>query len=111
MVTHDLRMCKYVDRVIQMVDGSINRIIADPADIASTAGVGFTINHIAAVFLPALFGMLWLFSTASVFLVGSGLAALSLVLSFNIPARPAPLNEVMVGHWGSIVPTKTAEEG
>ena len=85
--------------------------IADPADIAATAGVGFTINHIAAVFLPALFGMLWLFSPADVFLVGSGLAALSLVLSFNIPARPAPLNEVMVGHWGSIVPTKTAEEG
>ncbi len=27
MVTHDLRMCKYVDRVIQMVDGQINSII------------------------------------------------------------------------------------
>ena len=38
MVTHDLRMCKYVDRVIQMVDGSINRIIADPADIDVLAG-------------------------------------------------------------------------
>ncbi len=38
MVTHDLRMCKYVDRVIQMVDGTINRIIADPADIDILAG-------------------------------------------------------------------------
>ena len=27
MVTHDLRMCRYVDRVIQMVDGKISRII------------------------------------------------------------------------------------
>ena len=27
--------------------------IADPADIAPTAAVAFTINHIAAVFLPA----------------------------------------------------------
>jgi len=30
--------------------------VADPADIASTAAVGFTINHIAAVIIPAVFG-------------------------------------------------------
>ena len=29
MVTHDLRMCKYVDRVIQMVDGKINSMIEE----------------------------------------------------------------------------------
>ncbi len=34
--------------------------IADPADIAPTAAVAFTINHIAAVFLPALLGYLWI---------------------------------------------------
>ena len=28
--------------------------IADPADIAATAGVSFTINHIAAVVMPAV---------------------------------------------------------
>jgi putative ABC transport system ATP-binding protein len=33
MVTHDLRMCKYVDRVIQMVDGQISGIIDDRAAI------------------------------------------------------------------------------
>jgi putative ABC transport system ATP-binding protein len=33
MVTHDLRMCKYVDRVIQMLDGQISGIIADRAAI------------------------------------------------------------------------------
>ena len=38
MVTHDLRMCKYVDRVIQMVDGSINRIIDTQDDIELLAG-------------------------------------------------------------------------
>ena len=30
--------------------------IADPADIAPTAAMAFTINHIAAVFLPAGLG-------------------------------------------------------
>jgi putative ABC transport system ATP-binding protein len=29
MVTHDLRMCKYVDRVIQMIDGRLNQILTD----------------------------------------------------------------------------------
>ena len=35
--------------------------IADPRDIAPTAGVSFTINHIAAVFLPVLMGFVWIF--------------------------------------------------
>ncbi|MGD8849837.1 MAG: ABC transporter ATP-binding protein [Anaerolineales bacterium] len=38
MVTHDLRMMKYVDRVIQMVDGKIARVITDKADIDLLAG-------------------------------------------------------------------------
>ena len=75
--------------------------IADPADIAATAGVGFTINHIAAVFLPALLGFLWLISPPAVFLVGSVLAVLSMLLSFNVPEDPCPGNEVVHGHWGS----------
>ncbi len=70
--------------------------IADPADIASTAGVGFTINHIAAVILPAALGVVWLVSPAAVFLVGSGIAVVSLLLSMNIPTHPAPGNEVIV---------------
>ncbi len=35
--------------------------IADPADFAGTSSVAFTINHIVAVFLPAVFGLIWLF--------------------------------------------------
>jgi len=71
--------------------------IADPADIASTAGVSFTINHIAAVVLPVAFGFLWLISPAAVFLAGSAMAACSLVLAMNVPRHPQPGNEVLVG--------------
>ena len=68
--------------------------IADERDIASTAGVSFTINHIAAVFLPVVFGFLWLISPAAVFLCGAAMAGISLLLSLYIPEAPAPGNEV-----------------
>ena len=71
--------------------------IADPADIASTAGVGFTINHIAAVALPVLYGLLWVISPALVFLSGAAMAGLSLILACNVPRHPEPGNEVLVG--------------
>ncbi len=71
--------------------------IADPADIASTAGVSFTINHIAAVIIPAVLGMVWVVSPSVVFLVGAGFAACSLSLSQNVPAQPARGNEVVFG--------------
>ena len=62
--------------------------IADPADIASTAAVGFTINHIAAVIIPAVFGIIWLTSPAIVFLAGACMAAVSLILSMLVPRHP-----------------------
>ncbi len=34
MVTHDLRMCAYVDRVLQMRDGKLVKIYTTPAEIA-----------------------------------------------------------------------------
>ena len=71
--------------------------IADPADIASTAGVSFTINHIAAVIIPAVLGMVWIVSPAAVFLVGAAFAACSLSLAQNVPAEPARGNEVIFG--------------
>ncbi len=37
MVTHDLRMCKYVDKVVQMVDGKIAHIITERAEINALA--------------------------------------------------------------------------
>ncbi|MEQ8355098.1 MAG: MFS transporter [Kiloniellaceae bacterium] len=71
--------------------------IADPADIASTAGVSFTINHIAAVAIPAAFGFLWLASPAAVFLAGAAMAAGSLVMACNVPRHPRPGAEMIVG--------------
>ena len=71
--------------------------IADPADIASSAGVSFTINHIAAVFIPVVFGLVWLYSPSLVFLAGAGMAIVSLLLALNMPAKPAAGNEVLFG--------------
>ncbi|MCG9657910.1 MFS transporter [Vibrio mediterranei] len=73
--------------------------IADPADMASTAGVSFTINHIAAVVIPVTFGFIWLISPSSVFYIGAGMAAISLLLSLNIPRKPEEGNEVRVLNW------------
>ncbi|NNN48135.1 MFS transporter [Vibrio anguillarum] len=73
--------------------------IADPADMASTAGVSFTINHIAAVFIPATFGLIWLISPASVFYIGAVMALVSLLLSLNIPIKPEAGNEVRILRW------------
>ena len=71
--------------------------IADPADIASSAGVSFTINHIAAVVIPAAFGFLWLISPAAVFLLGTAMAGLSLVLARLVPEAPSPENTALIG--------------
>ena len=68
--------------------------IADPRDFASTAGVAFTINHIAAVILPAVLGLVWLHSPQIVFLCGAGFAFLSLLFSMLIPNLPEQGNEV-----------------
>lgn len=62
--------------------------IADPKDIASASAVSFTINHIAAVFLPALLGLVWLYSSSLVFIIGASIAFISLSLSFLIPRNP-----------------------
>jgi hypothetical protein len=64
--------------------------IADPADIAATSGISFTINHIAAVVLPALLGLVWVVNHSAVFLVGAVIAVGSLALSQLIPDHPLP---------------------
>jgi len=62
--------------------------IADPADMAATAGVSFTINHIAAVVLPFALGLLWVVSPSLVFIVGAVIAFASLLLSQLVPGAP-----------------------
>lgn len=68
--------------------------IADPGDIAGTAGVNFTINHIAAVAIPASFGILWLTAPELVFVLGAAMAAASLALTQWIPDDPDPDNRL-----------------
>lgn len=69
--------------------------ISDPQDIAPTAAVAFTINHIAAVFLPVLLGYLWVKSPGAVFVLASAMAVTSLVLSLMIPRHPEKGNETI----------------
>jgi len=73
--------------------------IADPADIAPTAAVAFTINHIAAVFLPALLGLLWVVSPGAVFALAAAMAMISLGLSLLIPRHPEPGNETILSKY------------
>ncbi|MDA8585645.1 MFS transporter [Rhodobacteraceae bacterium] len=69
--------------------------IADPGDIAPTAAVAFTINHIAAVFLPASMGYLWVVFPGAVFGLAAGMACVSLSLALMIPRQPEKGNETI----------------
>ncbi|MDZ7696449.1 MAG: MFS transporter [Deltaproteobacteria bacterium] len=52
--------------------------VGDPSDIAPSMAVGFTINHIAAVFLPALGGLLWMVDYRIPFFAGAFMSLISL---------------------------------
>ena len=69
--------------------------IADPGDIAPTAAVAFTINHIAAVGLPVPLGLLWLVAPGAVFWLAAGMAFVSLCLAMMIPRDPREGNETI----------------
>jgi predicted MFS family arabinose efflux permease len=62
--------------------------IAQPEDIAATAAVSFSINHIAAVVIPALLGILWVVEPSWVFYIGAAFACCSLGLALLIPLKP-----------------------
>ncbi|GIT89902.1 MFS transporter [Jannaschia pagri] len=70
--------------------------IAAPGDIAPTAAVAFTINHIAAVFLPASLGYLWLVSPTAVFGIAACMALVSLGLSILVPRHPVDGQETIL---------------
>ena len=73
--------------------------IADPTDIAATSSISFTINHIAAVILPAALGFVWVINHGAVFLVGAGIAFGSLVLTQLIPDKPQQGQETRWIQW------------
>ncbi|WP_372886913.1 MFS transporter [Shimia sp.] len=75
--------------------------IADPGDIAPTAAVAFTINHIAAVFLPVLLGLLWVVSPGAVFLLACAMALVSLGLSLMVPRHPEKGNETRLSRYAA----------
>ena len=61
--------------------------VGDPRDIAPSMAVGFTINHIAAVVLPALGGLLWMVDYRIPFLAGAGMSLMSLLAVQMIRTR------------------------
>jgi hypothetical protein len=65
--------------------------IGEPADMAPTAAVAFTINHIMAVIIPVLFGVMAAQrpDPSIIFWLGCGIAGTSLALSFLVPRHPA----------------------
>jgi hypothetical protein len=65
--------------------------VGDPKDIAPSMAVGFTINHIAAVFLPALGGLLWLLDYRIPFISGAIMSLVSLI-AVQMIRTPEKLN-------------------
>ncbi len=61
---------------------------ADPRDIAPSMGVSFSINHISAVIIPAIGGVLWMLNWKIPFIAGAGIALVSLMLAqfIKVPA-------------------------
>ena len=53
--------------------------ISNPKDIAPSMAVGFTINHIAAVIIPALGGLMWIVDYRIPFIAGAVMSAVSLL--------------------------------
>lgn len=79
--------------------------IADPKDIAPSTAVGFTINHIAAVFLPALGGYLWMIDYKIPFIAGAALGVVSLLAAqlIRVPQEPAEQTVPMPVYAGAEV--------
>ena len=53
--------------------------IAQPEDIAPSMAIGFTINHIAAVIIPVVGGLLWMVDYKIPFIAGAGMSLISLI--------------------------------
>ncbi|WP_428564389.1 MAG: MFS transporter [Solidesulfovibrio sp. DCME] len=63
--------------------------IAAPEDMASGMAMGFTINHIAAIVVPVVGGLLWMVDYKIPFFIGVGLGVASLAFTQCI-RLPAP---------------------
>ena len=61
--------------------------IGEPEDIAPSMAMGFTVNHIAAVFIPAMGGLLWMIDYKIPFYAGAILSMISLLAVQKIKLR------------------------
>lgn len=59
--------------------------VADPQDIAPSMAVGFTINHIAAVVIPVVGGIVWMVDYRIPFVAGACMSLVSLMAVQRIP--------------------------
>jgi len=59
--------------------------VADPKDIAPSMAMGFTINHIAAVVMPVLGGLVWMIDYRIPFVAGAFFSLISLFAVQKIP--------------------------
>jgi len=99
------------DSILYNLDVSVRTYfqkVANPADIASSMSVGFTINHIAAVFLPALGGFFWMIDYRIPFIAGSALGVVSLVAAqwMRVPGKSGPSAPATVAVPTSISPER-----
>jgi len=62
--------------------------VSDPRDIAPSMAVGFTINHIAAVVMPVIGGIVWMIDYRIPFIAGAGMSLISLAAVQKIPPFP-----------------------
>ena len=73
------------------VESYFQKIALSPEEITSNVSMAQTINHISALVVPVLGGLLWQYvSPSAPFLVGVGVAFISLVLVQFIRVRPVP---------------------
>jgi hypothetical protein len=63
--------------------------IAAPEDMASGMAMGFTINHVAAIVVPVVGGILWMVDYKIPFLIGVGFGVCSLGLTQLLRVPPA----------------------
>jgi predicted MFS family arabinose efflux permease len=59
--------------------------VGDPQDIAPSMAVGFTINHIAAVVMPVIGGIVWMIDYRIPFVAGACMSMVSLAAVQKIP--------------------------
>ncbi len=73
--------------------------IADPRDIAPSASAGFAINHIMAVVVPVMGGLLWMVDFRIPFVIGAGLSVISLffVQQIRTQASGAKVLKIKIG--------------